>query len=318
MHQLKVAIAAALMMGPVMASAADASSSVEARLKALEERQNQLEQQLARARCAHSRTRVADRQADRHRRKRSDRGRPVAPVAAAATPSAVVPATAEALVDNEPAPMVGQPAATGGTPAEAYWGTYEGGRGIVLARSNNAEVDFSVFTYVRYLNQLALDETYTDAFGRTKTLDLRNDVQLQKVMLYFKGWFMDPDFRYLFYAWTANTNMGQGAQVVLAGNLSYRFNEAFSLGRGNRRPAQHAHDQLHVPAVAARRQSHDRRRVLPRLLHDRHLGVGQALRHPQVPGHARQQPEPARSRCRRTRCHAQYRVGRPVVDADDG
>ena len=84
----------------------------------------------------------------------------------------------------------------------------------MLARSNNAEVDFSVFTYVRYLNQLALEETYTDAFGRTKTLDLRNDVQLQKVMLYFKGWFMDPDFRYLFYAWTANTNMGQGAQVV--------------------------------------------------------------------------------------------------------
>ena len=210
MHQLKVAIAAALMMGPVMASAADASSSVEARLKALEERQNLLEQQLAERDA-----RIRELESQTAKPTVTDGSAPiavapVAPVAAAATPSAVVPATAEALVDNEPAPMVGQPAATGGTPAEAYWGTYEGGRGIVLARSNNAEVDFSVFTYARYLNQLALEETYTDAFGRTKTLDLRNDVQLQKVMLYFKGWFMDPDFRYLFYAWTANTNRGRG------------------------------------------------------------------------------------------------------------
>jgi hypothetical protein len=37
MIQLKAAIAAVLMIGPVMASAADASPSVEARLKELEE-----------------------------------------------------------------------------------------------------------------------------------------------------------------------------------------------------------------------------------------------------------------------------------------
>ena len=54
------------------------------------------------------------------------------------------------------------------------------------------------FTYLRYLNQRELDDTYTDAFGRTKTLDKRNDLQLQKVTLYFKGWLFDPDFRYNF------------------------------------------------------------------------------------------------------------------------
>ena len=31
-----------------------------------------------------------------------------------------------------------------------------------------AEVDFSAFTYLRYLNQRTLDDSYTDAFGRTK------------------------------------------------------------------------------------------------------------------------------------------------------
>ena len=111
-------------------------------------------------------------------------------------------------------------------------GRYEGGKGIVLARSDSAEVDFSVFTYARYLNQTALEDTYTDAFGRTRKLDLRNDAQFQKVTLNFKGWLFDPNFRYLFYTWTSNTSQGQGAQVVVAGNLSYHFNDAFSLATG--------------------------------------------------------------------------------------
>jgi len=224
MIQLKAAIAAVLMIGPVMASAADASPSVEARLKELEEWKNQLQQQLL----------------ERDARIRELESQVAKPATAAGTVPAViapVPAApaehAGPAVAHETAPMVGEPSATGSTPNDQkYWGSYEGGRGIVLARSDNAEVDFSVFTYLRYLNQLGLDETYTDAFGRTKTLDLRNDVQLQKVLLYFKGWFMDPDFRYVFYTWTANTNQGLGAQVVVAGNLSYRFNDAFSLAAG--------------------------------------------------------------------------------------
>ena len=65
-----------------------------------------------------------------------------------------------------------------------------------------------------------------------RTLDIREDLQLQKVMLFFKGWLFDPNFRYQFYTWTSNTSQGQGAQVVVAGNLSYRFNDAFSLAGG--------------------------------------------------------------------------------------
>jgi hypothetical protein len=102
----------------------------------------------------------------------------------------------------------------------------------VLARNELGEVDFSVFSYARYLNQKALQDSYTDSFGRTRSLDLRQDLQLQKVNLSFKGWLFDPNFRYLFYTWTSNTSQGQGAQVVVAGNLSYRFNDAISLAAG--------------------------------------------------------------------------------------
>jgi hypothetical protein len=93
-------------------------------------------------------------------------------------------------------------------------------------------VNFSAWTYGRYLNQTALDDTYTDAFGRTTELDLRNDVQLQKVMLYFKGWVGDPRLRYMTYLWTANTSQGLPAQVVLGGNITYAFDESLNVGVG--------------------------------------------------------------------------------------
>lgn len=112
------------------------------------------------------------------------------------------------------------------------WGPYEPGKGFVLARNGDGEIGFSLFTYVRYLNQQALDDSYTDAFGRTFNLDLRNDVQLAKVNMSFKGWLFDPKFRFLMYTWTSNTSQGDPAQVVVAGNLGYQFNDTFQLYGG--------------------------------------------------------------------------------------
>jgi hypothetical protein len=195
----------AIAAAPILAWAADSGDSIEARLRALEQRQSQLEQQLL--------------ERDARIRELEAQAKPVAPAAVTAAPVAVA-APPEEDRFHEP------------QETESSWGRYEGGKGVVLVRSEEAEVSFSAFTYVRYLNQLALEDTYTDAFGRTKDLDLRNDAQLQKVTLNFKGWLFDPDFRYLFYTWTSNTSQGQDAQVVVAGNLSYRFNDAFSLAGG--------------------------------------------------------------------------------------
>ena len=91
---------------------------------------------------------------------------------------------------------------------------------------------FGFTTYARYLNQNALDESYTDSFGRVIPLDLRNEVQLYKVSLNFKGWLLDPKFQYLLFAWTNNANQGEGAQVVLAGFLRYAFDKRFNVSAG--------------------------------------------------------------------------------------
>ena len=110
--------------------------------------------------------------------------------------------------------------------------SYVPGAGFRVVSSDQGDLNFRAYAYVRYLNQKALDPTYTDSFGRTDTLDRRQDIQFQKVLLFFYGWLMSPNFRYLTYVWTTNTSQGQGAQVVVAGNLNYVINPHITVGGG--------------------------------------------------------------------------------------
>lgn len=109
---------------------------------------------------------------------------------------------------------------------------YEPGKGFVIASGDHGEISLGLFAYARYLNQKDLDETYTDSFGRTRPIDTRNDLQFAKVNITFKGWVFDPKFRFLSYVWTSNASQGDSAQVVVAGNLGYRFNDYFNLYAG--------------------------------------------------------------------------------------
>jgi hypothetical protein len=112
------------------------------------------------------------------------------------------------------------------------YGTYVPNEGFRLAATENGTLNLRVYTYLRYLNQKGLDPTYTDSFGDTTTLDRRQDIQMQKVVVFFQGWLMDPNFRYLAYVWTSNTSQGLGAQVVVGGNLHYIFSPYLTVGGG--------------------------------------------------------------------------------------
>ena len=114
------------------------------------------------------------------------------------------------------------------------FGDYTPNLGFKLADTEYGDINVSIYTYVRYLNQLGLDPTYADAFGNTKDVQRRQDAQLLKLQIKFLGWMLNPKLRYFLYAWTSNANQGQGAQTVLAGNLQYTFNKYFTLGGGIR------------------------------------------------------------------------------------
>ncbi|MET0294663.1 MAG: hypothetical protein ABW042_06550, partial [Phenylobacterium sp.] len=137
----------------------------------------------------------------------------------------------EALIGDAQGSVAELPtAAAGGQPAKpALWGGFEPGKGVVLVRSELGEVDLGMVSYLRYLNQQGLDETYVDAFGRVKAITPRQDFQLAKVQITLRGWMFDPRFGYNAYVWTSQTSQGLGAQVVVAGNINWTFNDALKV-----------------------------------------------------------------------------------------
>ena len=112
------------------------------------------------------------------------------------------------------------------------WGNYTPNFGFKLVNTEYGDVNLSIYSYARYLNQRALQPTYTSAFGTVTNLQQRQDFQLQKLQIKFLGWVMNPKFRYFLYAWTSNASQGLGAQVVLAGNLNYTFNKSLNISAG--------------------------------------------------------------------------------------
>ena len=104
--------------------------------------------------------------------------------------------------------------------------------GFLLFDGDKGQIYFRLFSYGRYLNQLNLDDSYVDAFGNTKTVARRQDMQLQKFFAPFSGWYLTPKFRYYLYVWSANTSQGDAAQVVGAGNLTWTFTRHAALGVG--------------------------------------------------------------------------------------
>ncbi len=109
---------------------------------------------------------------------------------------------------------------------------YVPGRGFKLLKEDWGDVNFKVYSYIRYLNQLALEDSFTNSFDETSIIKKRQDIQVNKMLFYFFGWLLDENFRYLGYIWTTNVSQGQLAQVVVAGNLTYKFNDHFNLGVG--------------------------------------------------------------------------------------
>jgi hypothetical protein len=104
--------------------------------------------------------------------------------------------------------------------------------GFLLYTGEKGEIYFRLFSYARYLNQFGLDSSYVDSFGQSRTVQIRQDLQLQKFFAPFAGWYLTPKFRYYLYVWSSNPSQGDPAQVVGAGNLTYKFNQFVTFGAG--------------------------------------------------------------------------------------
>lgn len=73
------------------------------------------------------------------------------------------------------------------TAEKKKFGSYTPGGGFTVADTDFGAVTIKLYTYIRYLNQKHLDPTYTDASGNTFPIQLRQDFQVNKIMVYFNG-----------------------------------------------------------------------------------------------------------------------------------
>jgi hypothetical protein len=166
---------------------------------------------------------AAAKAAEAERAKRIDRLAEQLGAADGETMPAATP-TVDLLANAPPANVPGK-----GSPGPEYWGGFEPGKGVILMRSNIGEVDLGLVSYLRYLNQHGMDDTYTSYFGQSFDVTPREDFQLAKVQITFRGWLFDPKFGYNAYVWTSQASQGLPAQVVAAGNINWTFDEALKV-----------------------------------------------------------------------------------------
>lgn len=103
---------------------------------------------------------------------------------------------------------------------------------IIWETPENATVPFLLrfqgTTQLRYLNTLDSQDTFTDHLGKTFNVNKRNDITVNRSMMVFGGYVFDKRAQYSFTIWTS----AGAASIVVAGNIGWRFNKAFSLTGG--------------------------------------------------------------------------------------
>lgn len=102
------------------------------------------------------------------------------------------------------------------------------GNGFNLVIGKKGSLNFGAYGLFRYINQLPAGQSYVDHLGNSHYIDARNDFQLQRVMLFFRGFFLDPKMIYNLTLWTVNSTN----QIALIGGLTYKFAKQFNLSVG--------------------------------------------------------------------------------------
>ncbi len=111
---------------------------------------------------------------------------------------------------------------------ESEWGLFDPGKGFVVGKTALGALSLSAYVLFRYLNQLPPSQTYVSYSGNTVAVRTRNDIQLQRIMMFWNGWLFRPRLRYTVLVWSVNST----AQVAIGGNLNYVFNKHLTLYGG--------------------------------------------------------------------------------------
>lgn len=206
---------------PLLAQGQSATPSVEERLRRLEERQEQLEQQV----------KQKDARIEELERQLGAAAPAPAEGAAGAAVAGTTDKAASQAADAEPTavadtgePVPRQPVGTFINPDTPL----APGRGFEVGRNELGSLNIGAYALVRVLEQLPADQETTDHLGRPLVVDTRQDANIHRIMLNFRGFAFDPKLNYALTVWTVNAT----ESVRVIGSLGYTFSDAFTLSAG--------------------------------------------------------------------------------------
>ena len=193
------------------------------------------------------------------------------------------------------------PAAPSETVDEGPFGSYRQGRGFGFARTEWGEVNFGIYTYVRYLNQKGLDDHYTNGLGEEVDARPARGRRAQQGQARVPRLADRPALQ----LHPLHLDQQRRAGAGRAGRRRRKPQLGLQSGAHDRRRhlvvADDALDVRQLSLLAHRRSSHDRRRVLSRIVRAGVLRLRCATRL-RLLRDAREQPEHARRRCRADGC----------------
>jgi hypothetical protein len=208
---------AALVLAIVCVSSAGVEAQdappMEQRLRRLEERQSALERELD----------AKERRIEELERGLDGQSRVEADAAPAREAELATAAEAPAAASSAPPEAAAAPATDVDTSAPVA-----SGKSFLLGEGDYGSVSLGAYALLRATVQQPAEQTAVDHLGRELEVDTRRDVQLHRVMIHLRGWFLDPKFRYQLTTWTVNDT----EQVRVVGSLGYRFNDAVTLTGG--------------------------------------------------------------------------------------
>ena len=108
------------------------------------------------------------------------------------------------------------------------WSVYEPGTGYLIGRTKRGELAISGYAMFRYMNQNDKDQVFTDHLGNQRPVDPRNDFYSHRVMVFLKGWMVDPKLVYTITFWEVLAT----DQNAIFANIGYQFSKKFSLYGG--------------------------------------------------------------------------------------
>ncbi len=101
-------------------------------------------------------------------------------------------------------------------------------QGFLLVKTKVASLNISLYSVIRYLNQLPGEQVWDDHLGRQREFTGRNDIFWHRAMIWFSGFLLTPKLTYTSTVWTIFTTQ----QTLVYGNLRYAFNKHFVLTAG--------------------------------------------------------------------------------------